>query len=144
MTPLHAQRCRARLGRATVNCLASRKGAASLACVILMVVWQITLVGAILPDCRNQDTTLQRLDTVRAFYAAEGGMNMAIREVFSNEDIDADGGIGSISNTGSPTDDPDIGPGRVYVVTSESGGITTLVSRGRSGSARRQITTDVE
>jgi Tfp pilus assembly protein PilX len=122
----------------------ARRGAAGLACLVLLVFTQLLIVGAILSGSREQDTSVQRLDTTRAFYAAEGAMNMAIREVMSNTDEDGDGGVGTISDTGVLEDDPPVGSGRAYVVQSTSGGVITMVSRGRSGAARRQITTDID
>jgi Tfp pilus assembly protein PilX len=121
-----------------------RRGAIGVASVIVLVVVQLLLVGAIIAGTREADTTMQRMDTLRAFYAAEGGMNMAIREMLSNLDEDGDGDIGTISNDALLTDDPAVGNAHVYVVQSVNGGTTTLVSRGRCGLARRQLTTDIE
>lgn len=122
----------------------ARRGAIGVTAVLALVVIQLIVVGGVISGAREDDTTIQRLDTERAFYAGEGGMNMAIREVLSNTDEDGDGVVGSISNNGSLLDDPVIGTARVYVVKSVSGVTTTLVSRGRAGIARRQITTDIE
>lgn len=50
-----------------------------------------------------------------AFYAAESGVEMALREVSQNNDIDSDGTIGTISDNGSESDDPALATGAVYV-----------------------------
>ena len=121
-----------------------RRGAIGNAAVIVLVFVQLLLVGAITSGAREADTSEQRLNTLRAFYAAEGGMNMAIREVLTNSDDDGDGAIGTISDNGSPSDDPTIGAARTYVVKAISAGTTTVVSRGRAGIARRQLATDIE
>ena len=129
-------------GRRTRN--GSRRGAIGVTAVLALVVLQLVVVGGVISGAREDDTTVQRLDTERAFYAGEGGMNMAIREVLSNTDEDGDGVVGSISNDGSLLNDPAIGTAHVYVVKSVSGATTTLISRGRAGIARRQISTDIE
>lgn len=52
-----------------------------------------------------------------AFYAAESGLEMALRELNSapSTDIDSDGGIGTISNNGIAADDPKLSTGAFYV-----------------------------
>lgn len=121
-----------------------RRAAAGIATVILLVFLQLGIVGLVITGARDMDTTIQRLDTLRAFYAAEGGMNMAIREMINNLDEDGDGTIGSISNDTNATDDPVVGTAKVYVVKSVSGTTSTLTSRGRAGAARRQLTAAIE
>ena len=120
------------------------RAAAGIATVIVLVFVQLAIVGSILTGARDQDTSVQRLDTVRAFYAAEAGMNMAIREMISNSDEDGDTVIGTISNDGNAANDPVIGPARVYVSKDVVGATTDLTSRGRSGAARRQLTAGIE
>lgn len=122
----------------------SRPGAIGIATIIVLVFVQLTIVGMVITGARDQDTSVQRLDTLRSFYAAEGGMNMAIREMINNADEDSDGTIGSVSNDGNMNDDPTVGTARVYVTKSISGTTSTLVSRGRCGSTRRQLTAAIE
>jgi hypothetical protein len=105
---------------------------------------QLAVVGSVVLSARDQDTTVQRLDTLRSFYAAEAGMNMAIREMINNSDEDGDGTIGTISNDNNAGNDPLLGTARVYVVKTISGPTSILTSRGRAGVARRQLTTAVE
>lgn len=123
---------------------AHRRGAIGVAAVIALVFAQLLIVGVIITGAREQDTTVQRLDTLRAFYAAEGGMNMAIREMMNLNDDDGDGTVGSISNDNNASNDPQAGNARVYVTTAVSGPTTTLVSRARSGQARRQLSAVIE
>jgi len=47
-------------------------------------------------------------------YAAESGLEMAMREINST-DIDSDGTIGSISDDGNAADDPQLATGAFYV-----------------------------
>lgn len=122
----------------------ARRAAAGIASVVVLVFIQLAIVGSVILGARDQDTTVQRLDTLRSFYAAEGGMNMAIREMINNVDDDGDGAIGTISNDANTANDPQVGTARVYVVKDIVGTTSNLTSRGRSGAARRQVTAAIE
>jgi hypothetical protein len=52
-----------------------------------------------------------------AMYAAESGLEMALRELNQSPptDIDSDGTIGSISDNGNAADDPQLATGAFYV-----------------------------
>jgi len=55
-----------------------------------------------------------------AFYAAESGLEMSLRELNQGTDIDgdkinSDGSIGTISDNGIPSDDPTLYSGAVFV-----------------------------
>ncbi len=102
------------------------------------------VIGVVLGGARDQDLTIRRLDSVRAFYAAEAGMNMAIREMMLDEDEDGDGEIGTISDDSSDASDPLLGGARVVVTRDVVDGTTTLTSKGRSGLARRHLEADIE
>lgn len=106
--------------------------------MIALVFFQLLIVGAIVTGARDLDTSRLRLDTTRAFYAAESGSNMAVRESISGIDEDHDGGIGTISNDGNPANDPSLGLARFSVTRSLVGGVTQLVANGSCGLARRK------
>jgi hypothetical protein len=116
-----------------------RRGVAVVSIIIAMLVITLVMIGFVLAGARDQDLTVRRLETVRAFYAAESGANMAIREMIVDVDGDGDGAIGTISDDGSDANDPSIGNGRVKVTKSVVGLISTMTSHGRSGDARRKI-----
>jgi Tfp pilus assembly protein PilX len=116
----------------------ARRGGAGIAVVIVLVVLQLVVVGVVLGGARDQGIAVSRLDSVRAFYAAEGGMNMALREIMLATDADADGTVGTISDDGNPANDPAFGDAQVSVSMSVPGGTTVLTSRGRSGEAVRE------
>lgn len=116
-----------------------RRGAAVVAIILAMLVLGLVAIGMVLGGARDQDLTIRRLETVRAFYAAEAGTNMAIRELILSADADADGGVGTISNDGNANNDPNMGAARVYVTKTVAGPQTTLSSEGRSGQALRTI-----
>jgi hypothetical protein len=118
--------------------VARRRGVAAAGMLVVMLVVSTVVVAIVLGGARDQGLTVNRLETIRAFYAAEAGMNMAIRELMVNTDLDSDGAIGGISADGNDNNDPTIGAGRVHVTRVVSGQ-TTLTSQGRSGQARRTI-----
>ena len=86
--------------------------------IVFLLVVGVIIVGMVLGGARDQDLTVRRLETVQAFYAAEAGMNMAIRELMVAVDEDADGAIGTISDDSNDGTDPTIGTGRVVVTSS--------------------------
>ena len=91
----------------------SRRGAAAIVMVILLLVMNIVIIGLVLGGARDQDLTVRRVETIRAFYAAEAGMNMAMRELVANTDADGDGTVGGVSDDGNASNDPAIGPANV-------------------------------
>ena len=122
----------------------NRRGTAMLIVVVLLVVGSVMLANVVESGARDSNIAANRLATVRAFYAAEGGMNMAIYELMNNNDDDGDGGIGTISDNDDTSDDPALGSARVFVTSQTSGITTTLISSGRSGNTTRVINVDIE
>ena len=123
-----------------VRASVSRRGTAAIAVVIMLVLLQMSVAGMVLSGGRDQDLSTRRMDTIRAFYAAEAGVNMAVREMSKSVDYDADGTIGSISNDANATNDPALGSARVFVTKVTAGATITLTARGRSGDSTRVIT----
>ncbi len=119
-----------------------RRGIAVVAVIVLMLILDLIVVGMVISGARGHDLTVRRMDTIRAFYAAEAGANMSIRELRVENDDDNDTGgatDGTISNDGTPANDPTFGPAKVYVKIEIAGSITTLTSEGRSGEAIRRV-----
>jgi hypothetical protein len=114
--------------------LTRRRGSASVAIIVVLMVVSLIIVGMVLAGARDQDLTVVRLDSVRAQYAADAGASMAVREITRNSDDDGDGVVGSISNDGNSSNDPLIGTARVSVTRAGS----TLDVIGRSSNARRR------
>jgi hypothetical protein len=73
-------------------------------------------------------------------YAAEAGMNMAIRELMVDRDEDGDTYTGGISHDLNDATDPYLGNARFVVIYSHDvvAGETTLTAEGRRGDARRK------
>jgi hypothetical protein len=107
--------------------------------VATLLTVNVIIIGIVLSGARDHDLGARRLETVRSFYAAEAGMNMAIREMMVDVDEDADGTVGTISDDANDANDPDLGSARVVVTESTVGAQTTLSSVGRSGDARREV-----
>ena len=124
--------------------LRTRRGTVLVALVAFILIAELVLVGFVLNAGRHQYLAVDRLQTVRAFYSTEGGMNMAVREIMLNADEDGDGGIGSISDDGDPADDPKIGAGFAYVSQQLAGTTLTLKSTGRAGESVRLATAILE
>ncbi|MBT8485922.1 MAG: hypothetical protein HKO59_14930 [Phycisphaerales bacterium] len=116
-----------------------RRGLAAVVMLIVLLAVQLLVIGMVLGGSRDQDLTLRRLETVQSFYAAEAGMNMAMRELQEYADEDADGVIGTISDDATDANDPAIGGAQVVVTQTTSNEYTTLTSTGRDGPARREI-----
>jgi type II secretory pathway component PulK len=130
--------------RARVCSSRTRRGAAAVATIILLMLMNLIIVGMIIGGARESDLTVRRLETVQAFYAAEGGMNMAIRELMENSDEDGDGTVGSISDDADDGNNPTLGSATLVVTLTEDAGETTLVSKGAAGEARREMEAKLE
>lgn len=116
----------------------SRRGAVAVMVIIVLLLTGLFIIGIVSGSARDLDTSARRLETIQAFYAAEAGMNMAIREMMNNADEDGDGTIGTISDDATPGNDPTLGSAQFFVTATTAGAQTTLISQGRSGEARRE------
>ena len=122
----------------------SRRGSVAVVMFIALILLQIIVAGMVLTGARDQDLMQRRVETVRALYAAEAGMNMALREVMQNTDEDGDGGIGSVSDDGNSSNDPNLSGARVVVSKATAGAVTTLTSVGRCGAALRELSATLQ
>lgn len=116
-----------------------RRGVAAIVAVVLLLVLDLIVLGMVLGGARDQTLTSRRVETIQAFYAAESGMHMAVREVMLASDEDGDGGVGSISDDGNPGNDPTLGSASASVSAETAGQQTTLISSGACGSSRREL-----
>lgn len=82
--------------------------------VALLVVGSLSLWALQLTAAGSMGS-LAHFSSTGAFYAAESGMEMALREASQGSDIDSDGTIGSISNNGNDADDPALTTGTLHV-----------------------------
>ncbi|MCH8344856.1 MAG: hypothetical protein IH983_12830 [Planctomycetes bacterium] len=117
-----------------------RRGMAAIVMIVLLIILDLIIIRIVIGGARDHVLTARRVETIQAFYAAEAGMNMAIREMMNNTDEDGDTGIGSISDDGNAANDPTFGNAQVVVTRAPPAALpTTLTSQGRSGDARREI-----
>ncbi len=107
--------------------------------VVMLLLINIIILSIVLGGSRDHLLTQRRVETVQAFYAAEGGMNMAIRELLENSDEDGDGTIGSVSDDGNDGNNPDLGSASLRVTLEADSGQTTLTSQGESGDTHRAV-----
>ena len=121
-----------------------RQATIAISMVIALVVVNLIVISIVIGGARDHDLTIKRVETIQSFYAAEAGMNMAIREMMNNADEDGDGAVGTISDDGNAANDPAFGQAQVFVTASVAGPQTTLRSKGRSGDARREVETVLE
>jgi Tfp pilus assembly protein PilX len=120
------------------------RGAVVVAIILVLVIVDLVIVGLVLSEARGHDVTVWRLDTVRAFYAAEAGMNMAMREFCLGENLDGDCSIGTISNDGDADNDPTAGTASFMATVAGSGMQRTVRGYGRSGDARREVAAAID
>ena len=116
-----------------------RRGMAAIVMIVLLLILDLIIIRIVIGGARDHDLTVRRAETIQAIYAAEAGMNMAIREIMNGTDEDGDGAIGTISDDATPANDPTFGPAQVLVTSARAGSQTTLTSQGRAGEARREI-----
>lgn len=120
-----------------------RRGIAAMALVMVLAMISLAILGMVLGGARDQDLTVSRLETLRSMYAAEGGAQMAMREVLTNTDADGDGAIGGVSDDGNASNNPSIGGATVWVDRSDSAGSATLDVKGSTSVARRNLQLNV-
>ncbi len=120
-----------------------RRAMAAITMVVVLLIIDLMIISMVVGGARDHDLTVRRMDTIRAFYAAEAGMNMAIRERMIPDDEDNDtGGVdtGSISDDTNDANDPGFGtPKNTQFVVTLSPDKKTLTSTGRSGDAKREM-----
>ncbi len=117
----------------------SKRGSIGIAMIAALVLVEVVIVIAVLGGGLQQDLTMQRIDTNRAFYAAEGGAAMATREIWLQSDEDGDGKIGGVSDDGNSENNPTVGEASVAVELTEEADGVLLVATGRASRARRRV-----
>ncbi len=95
----------------------SRKGVAIIAFVAALLVIGTFALWLFHLTATTATSSLGHYFSSSAFYAAESGIEMAVRELTQTPptDIDSDGTIGTISDNGNTADDPTIAGGAFYV-----------------------------
>ena len=92
-----------------------RRGIAILSFVVAMLVIGTFALWLFQLTASTATSSLGHYFSTGAFYAAESGLEMAIREINQGNDFDSDGTIGTISDNGNPADDPALISGAAFV-----------------------------
>lgn len=116
----------------------TRRGATGVAVLLVLVVLMLAMIGIVISGVRDVDTAIQRLDSVHAFYAAEGVANMAIREVVGSSDESGDGTVGSIAG-GVVSSGPNLSGARAAAGVSVSGTTYTVTVKGTENLSSRAV-----
>ncbi|MCA9255921.1 MAG: hypothetical protein KDA33_09800 [Phycisphaerales bacterium] len=97
-----------------------RRGVAIIAFVAALLVIGSYALWLLQLSAATSYSALSHYYGTSAFYAAESGVEMAMRELNASpaNDFDSDGVIGTISDNGTSTDDPALSTGRFTVVQS--------------------------
>src|SRR5205085_12232111 len=74
--------------------------------IVLMIYLMLVITGVAVCDCRDSDAGRARILADRAFYAADAGIQMAVREIMEDADEDGDGVIGGISHDSNSANNP--------------------------------------
>ncbi len=130
--------------RSSLHSSRTRRGTVAVAVLLVLLLTSLFIIGIVSGASRDQDLSGRRMETVRAFYAAEAGTNMALREIELGVDEDGDGGVGTISDDANDANDPALGDARVHTNLEFAAGVITLHSRARAGTARRDIEVELE
>lgn len=117
-----------------------RRATVMVTLLLILVALQLGVAIAVLGGARSQSLMVTRIEAARAFYAAEAGANLALRELYTDKDQDGDGTIGSISDNANDSDDPSPDSvARVVVARSSSGTNIVIDAAARSGTTLRTI-----
>lgn len=112
---------------------ARSRGAAAAVLVVVLAVVSVAVLGSVAPSADEIALAAARVERVRASYAADAGITIALAETINGADLDGDGHPGTLSDNSNSGDDPQVGFARV-VVTGVTGSLqTVLTSRGRCG-----------
>jgi len=117
----------------------NQRGIAAIIMMVMMLLVDLIIIGVVLGGARDHELTARRLDSVQAFYAAEAGMNMAVREVVRYSDEDGDGTAGSISDDGQDWNNPALSAAQVFVEADVKTSHIRMKSTGNKGHAKRKI-----
>lgn len=107
--------------------------------IVALILLQTAVLASVIAARVPQDSTLRRVDAARTLYAAEGGMHMALKEIYDTTDLDGDGTVGSISADASTANDPTISSAQVSVTASTTGSTTTITASSRTTQAARKV-----
>ncbi len=92
-----------------------RRGVAVISFVVALLVIGTLVLWLLQLTASTSIAALGHYFGTCSFYAAESGIEMAVRELRQENDIDSDGQVGTISHNGDAGDDPAMASGAFYV-----------------------------
>ncbi len=113
-----------------------RGGTVLVGIVVAVMVVAAGIVVVAIAGRREQDSMIRRFEAMRAFYAQEAAVQIAVREVLRQQDDDGDGVIGTVAG-GVISSGITIGASKGATGLTVSGGDTTLEAQGANGIATR-------
>jgi len=118
----------------------SRRGAAIVAIIMVMLLMNLIIVGMVLGGARDNQLAAVRVQGHQAQAAADAAANLAVKELIAGTDLDGDGGIGTISNDSNTATDPTINSGtRIWATKVVAGNTTTITARAQNAEAARAV-----
>ncbi|MFN5959146.1 MAG: hypothetical protein ACK462_14550, partial [Planctomyces sp.] len=75
------------------------------AILVALMALQMVVAVLVLSGARSDDMTARSVAGLRAQYASDAALNMALREAFVNADEDGDGTIGGVSGDALASND---------------------------------------
>lgn len=115
-----------------------RRGIAVISFVVALLVIGMFSLWTLQLSATSAISYMGHFNSTGAFYAAESGLEMALKEISDGNDSDSDGVIGTISDNGTDADDPALGTGSFVVQVSGS----QYTATGRWRGYRRVLTVD--
>lgn len=109
---------------------------AGITAIAIMTFLNLAVVASAVSGARDQEISVLRLDSVRAFYACEAAMNLAVREVMTSTDSDGNGAVGGIANRTLS--------GATASATAAGSAPVTITANGALRDARRRLQANVQ
>lgn len=107
--------------------------------IILLLFLGLIVTGAMLSGLRDQQVSGMSVQGARARYAADSAATVALAEVMRNTDLDADGGIGSISDDSIALSDPTLATTRYWSTVLAAPTGNTLELHAANADAERTV-----
>lgn len=109
-----------------------RRGAAAVIVVVILALTSLVVVTAVAGGEDDAQVAALRVETLRAFYAAESGGVIVFKAIISGATLPSDG------------DEVTIGSQTIEFVRVPPTGVGEVTIEGRAGLARRRLTLEVE
>ncbi len=111
---------------------ASRRGAVIVMILVIFALISLVMIAAVGGGQADSQAAALRVETMRAFYAAESGSVVVFKSVVDGDTLPAEG---TTITLGTET---------VEFITVPPSGVGEVTVEGRAGFARRRVTIDIE